>query len=126
MWARGIELLLAGWLAASPLIFQHAPEALLLWVTDLLCAVSMASFSLLSFRPALEKAHLLNLVVAAWLLGVGAFTVPSPPPPALQNEVVIGLLLLMLAIVPSHASHPPRAWQEFQEDSRQTSDARRQ
>jgi hypothetical protein len=122
MWARVIEILMAAWLAASPLIFRHSPDARLLWVTDLSCALGVAIFSILSFRPELSKLHLLNLAAACWLLGVGAFAAPSPPPPALQNEVMIGLLLLMFAIVPSHASDPPRSWLEFYDNDEVSAD----
>jgi hypothetical protein len=113
MWARVIEVMLACWLAISPFIFRHSPGETFLKLTDPLCAVAIAVFSLLSYRPSLEKLHLLNLVVAGWLIGAGFFAAASPPPPALQNEVVVGLLLLMFAILPSHASLPPRSWREF-------------
>jgi hypothetical protein len=28
----------------------------------------------------------------------------------MQNDIVVGLLLLMFAIVPNHATRPPRDW----------------
>jgi hypothetical protein len=113
MWARVIEVLLACWLAVSPFLFRHAPAETFLWITDLSCAVIIALFSLLSYRPRWEKTHLLNLAVAGWLIGTGFLVAESPPPPAIQNHVVIGLLLLMFAVIPSHAERPPRSWQEF-------------
>jgi hypothetical protein len=79
----------------------------------LICAALIALFGLLSFRPALEKAHLFSNAVALWIIGV-AFAVPDPPPPAIyQNFVIVGLLLLLIVVLPSRASEPPRGWREF-------------
>jgi hypothetical protein len=36
----------------------------------------------------------------------------------LQNDLLTGLLLLMLAIVPNEASLPPQAWREFYAEKR--------
>jgi peptidoglycan/LPS O-acetylase OafA/YrhL len=114
MWPRVVELLIAAWLASSPWIFA-APAAseFFLRANALVCAALIALFALLSFRAAWEKAHLLTIAVAFWIIGV-AFAAPNPPPPALyQNFVVVVLLLLLIAVLPSRASEPPRAWREF-------------
>ena len=114
MWPRVAELLIAAWLAASPWVLPVPTGAeFFLHANALTCAALIALFALLSFRAALEKAHLLSLAVALWIIGI-AFTAPNPPPPAMyQNFVVVGLLLLMIAVLPSHASEPPRDWREF-------------
>jgi hypothetical protein len=113
MWARVAEVLLACWLGLSPWIFRYPADDRFLWVTSFASAVCILFFSLLSYSPQRENAHLLNLVVAAGLIGTGFLGYRSPPPPAVQNFVTVGLLLLMFAIVPSRASQPPRSWQEF-------------
>jgi hypothetical protein len=56
--------------------------------------------------------HLMHLVIALWLIAF-AFARPSPPPAPYQNYVVIGLLLTLLAVIPTRASEPPSAWREF-------------
>jgi hypothetical protein len=56
---------------------------------------------------------LLLLPVGAWLIAFGRFQQSPPLPPALQNDLVVGLLLLMFAIIPNEASLPPRAWRRF-------------
>jgi hypothetical protein len=38
---------------------------------------------------------------------------PYPTPPALQNDLLVGVLLLMFAILPSEASLPPRSWRDY-------------
>jgi hypothetical protein len=115
MWPRIAELLISAWLAASPWIVPSPAGADPIVRTNaLVCAALIALFALLSFRAPWEKAHLLSLPVAVWLVAI-AFLQPNPPPPApFQNFVVTGLTLLLFAILPTRASEPPRAWREFQ------------
>ena len=114
MWPRVTELVIAAWLAASPWVLPAPTGAeSFLRANALVCAALIALFALLSFRAAFEKAHLLSIAMALWIIGV-AFAAPNPPPPAMyQNFVVAGLLLLMIAVLPSRASEPPKAWREF-------------
>jgi peptidoglycan/LPS O-acetylase OafA/YrhL len=115
MWARISEILLAVWLALSPFMLVEEASRHSYLLHDFGCAAAIAGFGLLSFWARFEKAHLCTLAVAAWLVGIG-FAQPNPPPPLVyQNYVVVGVLLMMFAIVPSHASEPPRRWREFYE-----------
>jgi hypothetical protein len=116
VWPRVVELLIALWLAVSAWVLPMPMGAeFFLRVNALVSAALIALFALLSFRAALEKAHLLSMAVAAWLIGI-AFAAPNPPPPAMyQNFVVVGLLLLLVTILPSRASESPRGWREFYE-----------
>ena len=98
------------WLALSPFIFGHDAREVILWVNDFAAASAIAIFALLSYWPPARYAHLLTVAVALWLLGFGRFGSPAPIPPALQNEIAVGLLLLMFAIVPNYASMPPQPW----------------
>ena len=113
MWARIIELMLACWLALSPFVFRHGRDDTRLWLTDFVAASTVALLSLLSFRPALQRAHLLNILVALCLIASGALPAGSHSPAGYQNHVVLGLLLLMFAVVPSRSGDPPAAWQAF-------------
>jgi hypothetical protein len=118
MWARTAEIMLGCWLLLSPFIFRHPAGATGWWANDLLCGtivilLSLLSFWSLPFWRAIRRAHLLNLAVALWLIGFAYFTSDYPPAPALQNHVILGLLLLMLPLVPSEADLPPEEWQEF-------------
>lgn len=114
MWPRIAEFLLAAWLAASPWVLAApAGNENSIRAHATACAALIALFALLSFRPAWEKAHLLSLAPAFWLIGV-AFLQADPPPAAEnQNFVITSLTLLLVAILPSRASQSPRAWREF-------------
>jgi len=110
MWARVTEFMLACWLAVSPFIFQHPAERLDLWCTDWAAATLVATFALLSYLRPLGLIHLATAVLAIGLILFGRFSSPGHIEPALQNHIIVGLLLLMFAIVPNYATRPPRAW----------------
>ncbi|MFG0261860.1 MAG: hypothetical protein ACF788_05675 [Novipirellula sp. JB048] len=108
MWGRVIEIMTAVWLAASPFIFQSQTDTVILWA-DLGIALLIAILSGLSYWPPTRRAHLLIIVVATGLVLWGRFT-DTPPPPVHQNHIVIGIFLLMIALIPNHASQPPIVW----------------
>ena len=72
--------------------------------------MGMIVLALLSFWRPLRRAHLAILAVALWLIGFAYLSAGYPPAPALQNDLVLGLLLLMVALVPSQADLPPESW----------------
>ena len=111
MWARVVEFMLGCWLAISPFIFRHPPENVTLWATDWIAAALVISFALLSYLPRLSHIHLATAVLSIVLVAVGRLAFGEPPQPGAQNQIVVGLLLLMLALVPSHATQPPISWQ---------------
>lgn len=110
MWPRTAEVMLGLWLAASPFIFGHSAAEPRLWWNDFICAALVMTISLASFHDRTRRAHLLNIAVALWLMAFAYFTSGSPAPPAAQNDLAVGILLLMLAIIPSRASEPPQSW----------------
>jgi hypothetical protein len=105
--------MIAVWLALSPFIFRYPPGEIFFWINDFVCACLVALFALLSFWHPLRKIHLLTLAIALWLWGLGYRTFPEKTSPSLENSVVIGILLLMLAIVPSRSNQLSYPWQEF-------------
>ena len=112
MWPRVVEVMIGCWLAVSPFVFRHPPDQNAFWLRDLLCAALVMTLALLSFGRRTRRAHLGILPVGIFLCAA-AFVFPSnPPPPALQNDLIVGLILVMLAILPSEASLPPVSWRK--------------
>jgi hypothetical protein len=110
MWARVVEIMLGAWLVISPLVFRDTPwpRALHRQRPDVRIAGHRLCPAL--FLAARERAHLATLVLGAWLAGYGYFSAPRPGPPAAQNEIVLGLLLMVFAVVPTEAARPPEPW----------------
>ncbi len=118
MWARVTEIMLGCWLLLSPFIFRHPQGAVVWWVNDLTCGtlvilLALFSFWKFSFWPRIRQAHLVILLVAGWMIGFAFVTASIPLQAALQNCVMVGLLLLMFALVPTEAELPPEKWQKF-------------
>jgi hypothetical protein len=110
MWARVIEFMLGCWFAISPFAFGHDDAEMAFWLTDLTAACLIMILSLASFWPPLRHAHLALVLVASWLILFGRFAISPPLPPAAQNYILVGLLLLMFALIPNNASDRPRHW----------------
>lgn len=116
MWSRVIEAMLGVWLSLSPFIFRHADDKLWLWVHDLIAATLITTLAILSFWHPMRRAHWAQPVIGIWLIALGFLAAPHPTPPALQNHIMLGLLLIMFGVIPNHASQPPGAWQRFERD----------
>jgi hypothetical protein len=115
MWGRVIEIMLGLWLTISPFLFGHYPGDRPLWTSDLTCGAAVVVLALLSFWSLrvgrfLRYAHLLILLVAFWLIGFGYIHGGYPSSPGYQNNIFVGLTLLLFAIIPNEASQPPPAW----------------
>lgn len=109
MWARVVEGMLGCWLLVSPFVFQHGDHTMY-WVADFTAALVVICLALASYWPPLRQAHLGIIVAALAMILYGRFAGGAEPVPALQNHILIGLLLLMFALVPNHASRPPDPW----------------
>jgi hypothetical protein len=101
------------WLLMSPFIFRHSEGDWQFWATDFGCGFAVIVLALASYWSPLRHAHLMILVVAGWLVGFGRLHQGPPLPPALQNDILVGLTLALLALIPSQASEPPRTWQQW-------------
>jgi peptidoglycan/LPS O-acetylase OafA/YrhL len=116
MWPRIVEVMLGCWLVVSPFIFRHPAEATFLWANDFAAGAVVIAIALTACWPSAEKLRLLNLLTALYLALVAYLVGGTPPPPApYQNYMTLALLLLILAVIPTRATLPPRAWQEFYE-----------
>lgn len=115
MWPRTVEVMLALWLATSPFTFRYPGDQPGLWWHDVIIAVLLAALALVSFVHQTRRAHLLELLIAGWLIGYGWLTAADVFDAPRQNWMCLGLLLLMLAIIPSDCVKPPYRWQEWNE-----------
>ncbi len=113
MWPRVVEVMLGAWLAVSPFIFNHPAEEWWLWANDFSSSFAVIVLALLSHWRPLRYAHLLIAGVGLWLMGFGYFASPHPLPPALQNDLLMGMLLVMFATLPNEADLPPSSWRDF-------------
>ena len=113
MWGRLLQLLVACWIAGSPMILGDRNDGRFAGLHFLACGAAVAFFAALSFHPRCRYAHLGTVVPAAWMLVVAYFVVPYPLPVLHQSAIVAALLLLVLALVPTHASTPPPSWVAF-------------
>ena len=115
MWPRTVEAMLACWLAVSAFIFRYPDQPAHQWWHDWIVATLILVFALMSFVRQPRRAHLLELLVAAWLIGYGWATTDGIHDGARQNWICLGLLLLMLAIIPTDCIKPPYAWLDWNE-----------
>jgi hypothetical protein len=112
MWPRVVELMLACWLLMMPLVFRGTPAVGEYALNGVVSGAVIAMTSLLSLAPRLQLARLGTLAVAVWVAAHGYFAAPRPGPPAAQNELVVGLILMLFAVLPNHINQPPIPWRE--------------
>jgi hypothetical protein len=117
MWPRVVEAMLGLWLMASPFIFRQPAESGGFPWFDVLCGLAILVLSLASFSEWFGWAHLLTVAVGCSLMGLNYFSATPQAGPA-QNQMVVGLLLAMLAIIPNDASLPPHGWRARWESDR--------
>lgn len=114
MWPRVVEIMLGCWMAVSPFIFHHSAQKPSYWIADWSAAMAVIVIGLMSYWPPMRHLHLVTCAVGLGMCAFAYLGEPYPTPPALQNHLVIGLLLLMFGLIPNHASQAPPAWQEFE------------
>lgn len=115
MWARIVECMLGIWLLLSPFIFQHSRAATAQWTNDLAAGLMLIVLSLASYWKPTAWAHWLLLPMGGWLVGFGRLWSEPPIGPGFQNNILLGLVLLMFAVVPNEAAEPPVAWRRHLE-----------
>ena len=117
MWPRVIEGMLGCWLLVTPLVFRGTAAVEDYTTSALVSGAVVIVMALLSFWEPTRLARFATLGVSLWLALHGYFAAERPGPPAAQNEIMIGLTLLLFAIIPNDASQPPTAWRHEQTDA---------
>lgn len=117
MWPRVAEVALGCWLVITPFVFRGTTAVEDYALNAAMTGSVVIVASLLSFWSRLRMAHLVTLAAALWLAAHGYFLAERPGPPAAQNELTTGLLLLLFAILPNEINDEPRGWRERAENS---------
>ena len=110
MWPRVGEVALGCWLLLTPFVFRDTPALGNYTVSAVASGSVVILASLLSFWDRTRFAHIVTLFASFWLAAHGYFWAERPGPPAAQNELTVGLLLLLFAILPNEINAPPRPW----------------
>lgn len=113
MWGRILQILCAGWLAASPLLLSGTSRPSML--LGAACALLVTFLAVGSFHRRVPHLHVATVFPALWLIGGAFLAAPGRPPLLVQSNVIIGLMLLILVLVPNHATSPPRGWDTYNE-----------
>jgi hypothetical protein len=108
-WPRYCELTLAVWLIASGWVIAHSGDYRLL---ALISGSIIAFLDVLSISLRIRYAHLLILPVCLALAWFAAMHLPHESQGA-QNLLTVALLLVILAILPTEATEPPKPWRDF-------------
>lgn len=111
MWARVAEILLALWLGVAPFVLREGSSTQS--AVDLGAAGLILGCSVASVRHAWHRAHLLIFPIALGLAGRAWLIASHPAEPLLQNDLLVGLTLLLFAAVPTDASYPPPDWEPY-------------
>ena len=120
MWPRVVELMLGCWLLLTAFIFRGTPQLEAFVVNDAVAGGIVVICSLLCYWRPTRRAHVVTLLVGLGLAAYGYFVTERPGPPAAQNDIMVGLLLFIFAIIPTEASLPPEPWRRAREGRVQT------
>ena len=106
-WARIIEMMLGIWLVSSVWIFANADS-----MHDIACGIAIVALAALSLSERFGRAHLIILPFAGWLV-IWGYISGYPSPSAAQNQIIVGILLGMFAIIPTRTGEIPASWQRY-------------
>ncbi|PQO41124.1 hypothetical protein [Blastopirellula marina] len=110
MWARVTEFMLGCWMLCSPFIFRGENRGDTPEIWDFAAGFLILTFALLSYWERTRYAHVGTLLLSIGMVFGPRLALAPHIPPAGENFMMIGLLLLMFALVPNQATHPPHAW----------------
>jgi len=110
-WPRYCEIVLALWLLVAPWILNYGDSAVFR-IVNVTAAISVLLVDILSVTLRKRYAYLTVLGIAFGLLAHAYFAAP-PQAAGTQNNIIVALMLLMFAILPTEATLPPLSWREF-------------
>jgi hypothetical protein len=113
-WPRYCEMLLGLWLLVSPWILNYG-SATGSGGINLAAAAGIVLLDVLSINFYKRYAYLAVLLIALVLL-VHAYIAMPPEAAGTQNNIIVALLLLMFAILPTEATLPPLSWRQLHKE----------
>ena len=115
-WPRYCEMLLSLWLLAALWTLNYG-DSNIFRAVNIAAAAGILLLDILSVTLYKRYAYLGVLGIALGLLVHAYFAMP-PEAAGTQNNIIVALLLLMFAILPTEATLPPPSWREFHEKRR--------
>jgi hypothetical protein len=112
MWPRLVEIVIGVWLVASPWVLPP-PHDFASTIAAVLGGAEIILLGWLSYLPSLRKVHLVEIIIAVWLLAVAYTSALPPNAPVIASHILTAFVLMNFAIIPTQANRPPRAWEEF-------------
>ena len=110
MWPRVVEVMLGCWMLLVPFVFRASAGVEAYTTSAWISAVVIIVASTISFWHPARHFRLVTLAAAVWLALHGYFAAPRPGPPAAQNELTVGLLVILFALLPNEINRPPVPW----------------
>lgn len=107
MWPRVVEVMLGVWLVITPLVFRGTEDVERYALNAVVSGSVIITASLMAFWRRTGWMRLVTLAASCWLAGHGYLSAVRPGPPAAQNEIMIGLILLLFAMLPNHVNREP-------------------
>jgi hypothetical protein len=110
MWPRVVEAMLGCWLLITPFVFRGTTALDDYATKAVVCGGLVVTCALASMWPRAAWARLGTIAVALWLTAFGYFAADRPGPPAAQNEITVGLILILFAVLPNQINEAPAPW----------------
>ena len=105
MFGRIVEVMLGCWLVLSPFVFRHPDARVEWWANDLACGTAAIVLAFLSYWRPLRYAHVVTLLVGAWLAAHAAVAWVEVEAPWDIERHLLSTLSLPLNIE-ENAAHP--------------------
>ena len=108
VWPRLLEVMLGCWLIISPWVIGRIVGGNSPVMGEVVLGGGIVLLSGLSIHRRWEWVHSLTAPLALWLVLVPYFSYDRPGPAQAQNDILVGILLLMTVVLPTRALEPPQ------------------
>jgi hypothetical protein len=122
MWPRVVEAMVGCWLMITPFVFRGTASLDDYAIDAAVCGALVLTCAFASMWPPAAWMRLGTIAVALWLTAHGYFGAERPGPPAAQNEITVGLILILFAVLPNQINEVPAPWRPRTGSSPRTRD----